>query len=85
MQLATVGSRKIGQCRSFTIAEYRVELSLGESIPVPAQEYKPEILAKSGRLKISIAVVLVAVMAGTVYWLWPSGAMEEPASVAPTP
>jgi len=60
---------------------YRVELSQGESIPVPAQEYKPEILAKSGRLKISIAVVLVAVMAGTVYWLLPSGAMEEPASV----
>jgi TolB-like protein/class 3 adenylate cyclase/cytochrome c-type biogenesis protein CcmH/NrfG len=60
---------------------YRVELSQGESIPVPAQEYKPGILAKSGRLKISIAVVLVAVMAGTVYWLLPSGAMEEPASV----
>jgi len=60
---------------------YRVELSSGESIPSPAKEYKPETLAKSGRLKIAIAVILVAVAAGTVYLLLPQEAMEEPALV----
>lgn len=60
---------------------YRVELSPGESIPSPSQEYKPEAPAKSERLKIAIAVILVAVVAGTVYWLLPSDEMEEPASV----
>jgi TolB-like protein len=38
-------------------------------------------LAKSGRLKIAIAVILVAVAAGTVYLLLPQEAMEEPALV----
>jgi len=60
---------------------YRVELSPGESIPSPAQEYKPELSTKLGRLKIAIAIVLVAVITGTVYWLLPTEAMEEPASV----
>jgi class 3 adenylate cyclase len=60
---------------------YRVELSQGELIPSPAQANKPETSAEPGRLKIAIAVVLVAVVAGTVYWLFPSEAMEEPASV----
>ncbi len=60
---------------------YRVELSPGESIPSPAQEYKPVSSTKSGRLKIAIVVVLVAVVAGTVYWLLPSEVIEEPASV----
>ncbi len=60
---------------------YRVELSQGESIPSPAQEYKPVSSANPGRLKIAIAVVLVAVVAGTAYLLLPQEAVEEPASV----
>ena len=60
---------------------YRVELSQDESIPSPEQEFKPESSTKSGRLKMSIAAALVAVMAGTVYWLLPSDVVEEPASV----
>ncbi len=60
---------------------YRVELSPGELIPPPVPENKPEPSAKSDRLKIAIAVVVVAVVVGTVYWLLPSGTIEEPASV----
>jgi TolB-like protein/class 3 adenylate cyclase/rhodanese-related sulfurtransferase len=60
---------------------YRVELSQGESIPAPASASIPDTPAKPGRLKIAMAVVLVALVAGSAYWFFPSDAMEEPASV----
>jgi TolB-like protein/class 3 adenylate cyclase len=60
---------------------YRVELSEGELVPSPEQKHKPETSAKSGRLKVVIAIVLIVVVAGTVYWLLPFGGPEEPTSV----
>jgi adenylate cyclase len=60
---------------------YRVELSQGGSIPSPEEKNKPETSAKSGRLKIAIAIILVVAVAGTVYWLLPQETMEEPALV----
>jgi TolB-like protein/class 3 adenylate cyclase/cytochrome c-type biogenesis protein CcmH/NrfG len=60
---------------------YKVELSQGALIPTPAQEYKPTSSTKSGRLKIVLAVILVGVVAGIIYWLLPLEVKEEPASV----
>lgn len=60
---------------------YRVELSQGESIPAPARENKPKVSALSERLKVAVAVVLVALVAGTVYWLLPQKTVEETATI----
>ena len=60
---------------------YRVELSPGESIPSPAKETNPETSKSPERLKFAIAVFLVVVVAGIAYWLLPSEAMKEPASI----
>jgi TolB-like protein/ankyrin repeat protein/class 3 adenylate cyclase len=60
---------------------YRVELSPGESIPPPQQNYQSRSSGKSWQLKAVIAICLVVIVIGIVYLLKPTTAVEETASI----
>ena len=60
---------------------YRVELRPGESIPSPVKAAKRGFSKTRDQLKVAIAVFVVVVVAGIVYWLLPPEVLEEPASV----
>jgi TolB-like protein/class 3 adenylate cyclase len=60
---------------------YRVELKSGQSIPPPQERGQPQALAKTRRLIVAVAAIVLVVAGGVVYWSKPWAPQEEPASV----
>ena len=60
---------------------YRVELSAGQSVPVPEQDNQREAPPKTPKLIVAIIFTTLVIAGGTVYWFKTQVPQEEPVSI----